>query len=41
MKQFESLDGFDWDAFGRSMSSTNEAFFACWSEHPTTNEKTT
>lgn len=30
IKQFESLEGFDWDSFGRSMSSTDEAFFHCW-----------
>ena len=35
-KQFESLEGFDWEAFRRSMSSTDDAFFACWSKYPAT-----
>ncbi|MFO1521807.1 MAG: hypothetical protein U1F77_06745 [Kiritimatiellia bacterium] len=34
MKQFESLQGFDWDSFGRSMSSTDDAFFHCWPPRP-------
>ena len=40
MKHFESIEGFDWNAFGRSMSSTEDAFFACWSSKATTNETT-
>lgn len=38
LKQFELLEGFDWDAFGRSMGSTDDALFPCWSRHAITNE---
>jgi hypothetical protein len=39
MKHFESFEGFDWDAFARSMSSTEDAFFPCRPRPPTPNEK--
>jgi hypothetical protein len=31
LERFKSLDGFDWDSFGRSMSCTDDAYFLCWS----------
>jgi len=30
MKHFEAFEGFDWDAFRRSMGCTDDALFRCW-----------
>jgi hypothetical protein len=32
MEYFKSLGSFDWEAFSRSMSCTDDAVFLCWSE---------
>jgi hypothetical protein len=34
LEHFKSFEGFDWDAVGRSMTCTKDAFFACWSRKP-------
>jgi hypothetical protein len=34
MKHFETLEGFDWESFNRSMCSTDDAFFHCWQHRP-------
>ena len=33
LAHFETLEGFDWESFGRSVPCTDDAYFPCWSRN--------
>ena len=37
LAHFKTVEGFDWDSFGRSAPCTDDAYFPCWSRR-TSNE---